>query len=130
VPDGNKALLVPAALAEEFVVVKDAAVASVRRGDVTVHRQQTFGLTGARLSHLDVAPVSSSNATKLDYRKLAADDLLSIALGASTTMLERATAHALTRVQFPGLFKDENGRDGVGKFGAVKKQLSEIDANR
>ena len=130
----KKAFFIPAALAEEFLCVDDAALALVHRSDVVLNRQQTFGLTGARLSHLEL------NATPIDHTvkpgaarhvaRLAAKDLLSIALGASSMLVERATAHALTRVQFPGVFKDENGRDGVGKFGAVKKMLAEMEADR
>ncbi len=51
-----------------------------------------------------------------------------IALGAGEMLLERCQAHATSRVQFPGLFKDEDGRDGIAKFGAVKQLLGEMQA--
>ncbi len=53
--------------------------------------------------------------------------LRSIALGAGEMLLERCRQHATTRVQFPGLFKDEDNHDGIAKFGAVKKLLSEME---
>ena len=39
---------------------------------------------------------------------------------------ERAIDHATARVQFPGLFRDLRGRDGIAKFGAVQEMLSGI----
>src|SRR5262249_39563214 len=57
-------------------------------------------------------------------------DLRSIALGATEMLLERCRQHATTRVQFPGLFKDEDAHDGIAKFGAVKHLLSEMEAAR
>jgi electron transfer flavoprotein-quinone oxidoreductase len=56
--------------------------------------------------------------------------LAAIALGAAETLLERARAYAETRVQFPGLFHDEQGRDTLLKFGAIKQMLSEMEARR
>src|SRR5260221_9498988 len=55
-------------------------------------------------------------------------DICAIALGAGEMLLERSKAHAISRVQFPGLFKDEDGRDGIAKFGSVKRLLSEMEA--
>ncbi|MCE9535837.1 MAG: acyl-CoA dehydrogenase family protein, partial [Nitrospirae bacterium] len=57
-----------------------------------------------------------------------AEALRAIVLGAGEMLLERCQTHALSRVQFPGLFKDEDGHEGIGKFGAVKRLLSEIEA--
>ena len=45
-------------------------------------------------------------------------------------MCRRAVAHATGRVQFPGLFHDEEARDTIGKFGAIKKMLAEMAACR
>src|SRR5439155_310646 len=42
----------------------------------------------------------------------------------------RALGHATSRVQFPGLFQDEEARDTIGKFGAVKKMVAELAAGR
>jgi alkylation response protein AidB-like acyl-CoA dehydrogenase/electron transfer flavoprotein alpha/beta subunit len=56
--------------------------------------------------------------------------LAAIALGAADRLLERSLEYADTRVQFPGLFRDEQGRDTILKFGAIKQMLSEIEARR
>ena len=53
-------------------------------------------------------------------------DLVAVARGMAKEMEERALDHAGSRVQFPGLFKDARGRDGLAKFGAIQKMLSEI----
>jgi alkylation response protein AidB-like acyl-CoA dehydrogenase len=45
-------------------------------------------------------------------------------------LCQRALAHATGRVQFPGLFHDEEARDTIGKFGAVKKMVAEMAAQR
>src|SRR5262249_53416411 len=56
--------------------------------------------------------------------------LAAIALRAAEILLERASEYAGTRVQFPGLFPDEQGRDTLLKFGAIKQMLSEMEARR
>jgi len=43
-------------------------------------------------------------------------------------LCERAVEHATGRVQFPGLFLDEDFRESIGKFGAVKKMLARMGA--
>jgi electron transfer flavoprotein-quinone oxidoreductase len=132
--DNKKAAFIPTGLAEEVLSVSGDELTLIHRSDLAVHRQQTFGLTAAALAHLEMRATPSKRTSKpgstKHLQRLAANHLLSIALGASTMLVERTTAHALTRVQFPGLFKDENGRDGVGKFGAVKQFLSQMEAMR
>ena len=46
-----------------------------------------------------------------------------VAEGIAQLLLQRATEHAQSRVQFPGLFRDLRGRDGIAKFGAVRELL-------
>lgn len=60
----------------------------------------------------------------------AATDAASIARGMTAYMAERALDHAMSRVQFPGLFRDVRGRDGLAKFGAVQAMLAGITASR
>ena len=50
----------------------------------------------------------------------AAWDLVSVARGMAVYLQERALDHTDSRVQFPGLFRDVRGRDGIAKFGAVQ----------
>src|SRR5262249_12738408 len=64
------------------------------------------------------------------WRILSCADLISIASGVSDLLCRRAVEHATTRVQFPGLFHDEDARDAIGKFGAIKKLVAEMAARR
>ncbi len=81
-----------------------------------------IGLTAARTHWKDFP------AMKPVTLPAVAEAMRAIALGAGTMLLERCRAHVLNRVQFPGLFKDEDGHDGIAKFGAVKRLLSEMEA--
>ncbi|HMP03214.1 MAG TPA: acyl-CoA dehydrogenase family protein [Gemmatales bacterium] len=64
------------------------------------------------------------------YTSLAAENLLAVGLGLADQLTQRSVAHATSRIQFPGLFHDERSRDTIGKFGAVKKMVAEMAANR
>jgi len=77
-----------------------------------------IGLHTARAHGKDFAPTAGGV------------DLRAIALGATEMLLERCRQHATTRVQFPGLFQDEDAHDGIVKFGAVKQLLSQMEAAR
>jgi electron transfer flavoprotein-quinone oxidoreductase len=81
-----------------------------------------IGLAAARGAWSEFVPEQTPTLPQ------AASDVCSIALGAGEMLLERCRQHATSRVQFPGLFKDEDGHDGIAKFGAVKKLLSEMEA--
>lgn len=52
--------------------------------------------------------------------------IVQVALGIAEVLERRALDHASSRVQFPGLFRDLRGRDGVAKFGAVRELLGGI----
>ena len=84
--------------------------------------QPWIGLTAARSAWKEFVPEQTPTLPQV------AADVCAIALGAGEMLLERCRQHATSRVQFPGLFKDEDGHDGIVKFGAVKKLLSEMEA--
>jgi alkylation response protein AidB-like acyl-CoA dehydrogenase/flavin-dependent dehydrogenase/electron transfer flavoprotein alpha subunit/electron transfer flavoprotein alpha/beta subunit/ferredoxin-like protein FixX len=84
--------------------------------------QPWIGLTAARSAWKEFVPEPMPTLPQV------AADVCAIALGAGEMLLERCHQHATSRVQFPGLFKDEDGRDGIAKFGSVKKLLSEMEA--
>ncbi len=84
--------------------------------------QPWIGLTAARSAWKEFVPHQTPSLSQV------AADVCAIALGAGEMLLERCRQHATSRVQFPGLFKDEDGRDGIAKFGSVKKLLSEMEA--
>jgi electron transfer flavoprotein-quinone oxidoreductase len=84
--------------------------------------QPWIGLTAARSVWEEFVPEQTPTLQQT------AADLCAIALGAGEMLLERCHQHSTSRVQFPGLFKDEDGHDGIIKFGSVKKLLSEMEA--
>jgi electron transfer flavoprotein-quinone oxidoreductase len=84
--------------------------------------QPWIGLTAARGAWKEFVPEPTPALPQV------AADVCAIALGAGEMLLERCQQHATSRVQFPGLFKDEDGRDGIAKFGSVKQLLSDMEA--
>ncbi len=84
--------------------------------------QPWIGLTAARSVWKEFVPEQTPTLQQTDA------ELCAIALGAGEMLLERCHQHSTSRVQFPGLFKDEDGHDGIIKFGSVKKLLSEMEA--
>jgi electron transfer flavoprotein-quinone oxidoreductase len=84
--------------------------------------QPWIGLTAARTVWKEFVPEQTPTLQQT------AADLCAITLGAGEMLLERCHQHSTSRVQFPGLFKDEDGHDGIIKFGSVKKLLSEMEA--
>jgi electron transfer flavoprotein-quinone oxidoreductase len=98
----------------------------------------TLGLRGAGLATVtlnnftlpDTRAAADRDRIERVWRVLSAADLTSIAYGMADQLCRRAIAHAGSRVQFPGLFHDEQSRDAIGKFGAVKKMLADMAARR
>lgn len=138
----GKAILVPAAAAHSvLLLVRDQLVwIDPRRPNAgcTIEPEATLGLRGAGLVRLvfERLPIASSR-TNVDFHRfrriwhiLSAADLTSIARGMADQLCRRALGHATSRVQFPGLFHDEEARDTIGKFGAVKKMFAEMAARR
>src|SRR5205807_514489 len=98
----------------------------------------TLGLRGAGIARLsldnftlpDTRVAVDPDRIQRVWQVLSAADLTSIAFGMADALCRRAIAHATSRVQFPGLFHDEEARDTIGKFGAVKKMVAEMAAGR
>jgi alkylation response protein AidB-like acyl-CoA dehydrogenase/flavin-dependent dehydrogenase/ferredoxin-like protein FixX len=91
------------------------------------------GMTRISLEHLtlpDTRAAADPDRIQRVWQVLSAADLTSIAFGMADQLCRRAIAHATSRVQFPGLFHDEEARDALGKFGAVKKMIAEMAARR
>jgi alkylation response protein AidB-like acyl-CoA dehydrogenase/flavin-dependent dehydrogenase/electron transfer flavoprotein alpha subunit/electron transfer flavoprotein alpha/beta subunit/ferredoxin-like protein FixX len=109
-----------------------------RLDGLRVEPLETLGLRGTGMAavRLDGFALPESR-TAIDpdrferiWSIISAADLTSIATGMADILCRRAVAHAAGRVQFPGLFHDEESRDAIGKFGAVKKMVAEIAARR
>ncbi|MCS6976806.1 MAG: acyl-CoA dehydrogenase family protein [Gemmatales bacterium] len=93
-----------------------------------------LGLRGAGLQKivLDAAkPLPAPQpGLRHAWQLLASADLIAMAHGMADTLVRRATEHASTRVQFPGLYSDDEARDTIAKFGAVKKLLAQMACRR
>jgi alkylation response protein AidB-like acyl-CoA dehydrogenase/flavin-dependent dehydrogenase/electron transfer flavoprotein alpha subunit/electron transfer flavoprotein alpha/beta subunit/ferredoxin-like protein FixX len=124
-----------AALADQLLVYQCGQLYSVARAaaGVRVEPIQAIGLYGAGVANVTFDGAVAQRLEIAEAEKIlaasVAADFTAIALGAGEMLLERALAHATSRVQFPGLFKDEDGRDGIAKFGATKRFLSEMVGN-
>jgi hypothetical protein len=137
----GEALFVPAVGARSvLLLVRDqlVLVAGERPDHFKIEPLASLGLRGAGLARvrLDGLPLPETRCG-VDHDRfrriwgvLSAADLTSIAAGMADQLCRRAVAHATSRVQFPGLFHDEEARDPIGKFGAVKKMIAEMEARR
>ena len=98
----------------------------------------TLGLRGCGMARIsldnmtlpDTRAAADPDRIQRVWQVLSAADLTSIAFGMADQLCRRAIAHATSRVQFPGLFHDEEARDAIGKFGAIKKMVAEMAARR
>lgn len=89
----------------------------------TTIRAHGMGADGAQPVRREVpAGMSGFRATPA----LAAASL-ALALGQARVLRDRAREYAATRVQFRGELKDAEGRETIGKFGAVKQMLAAIE---
>ncbi len=136
----GEALFVPAANAQALLLVlgNHLAVVSPTAPGLRIEPLATLGLRGAGLSRVCLENLALPEArVAADYDRIrrvwqvvSAADLTSIAFGMADLLCRRAISHATSRVQFPGLFHDEEARDSIGKFGAVKKMVAEMAARR
>jgi alkylation response protein AidB-like acyl-CoA dehydrogenase/flavin-dependent dehydrogenase/electron transfer flavoprotein alpha/beta subunit/ferredoxin-like protein FixX len=136
----GETLFIPAGQAESLLlclgdqmVMVPTATAGLR-----IEPLASLGLRGAGLARIRLDGFSlPETRTLVDHDRiyrvwaiLSSADLISIASGMADLLCQRAVAHATGRVQFPGLFHDEESRDTIGKFGAVKKMIAEMSAGR
>jgi alkylation response protein AidB-like acyl-CoA dehydrogenase/electron transfer flavoprotein alpha/beta subunit/ferredoxin-like protein FixX len=140
----GEALFVPAQAARSVLLLAGDRLVIVpadRSGETPglhVEPLATLGLRGAgmarvRLDGLSLPPshaVVDHDRIRRVWHALSAADLTSIAAGMADELCRRAVGHATSRVQFPGLFHDEQARDTIGKFGAVKKMIAAMAARR
>ncbi len=131
----GEALFVPDC--DDLLVLVDARMVRLSASTEGVDREPlpTLGLRSAGLRRVRLAGVPLSAGACVEcaeahrlWQIVSAADLVSIAAGMADQLTRRAVAHAASRVQFPGLFLDEQARDPIGKFGAVKKLLAEMGA--
>jgi alkylation response protein AidB-like acyl-CoA dehydrogenase/electron transfer flavoprotein alpha/beta subunit len=138
VGDAGEALMVPAVSAKSVLGLVGSSAESLVCGGFAVRPIPTLGLRGAGLARVrfdpSAAAVAKQDVTGLGVVRFAevlgSADLIAMALGMAEYLCQRANDHAGSRVQFPGLFHDEESRDTIGKFGAVKKMIAEMAAGR
>jgi electron transfer flavoprotein-quinone oxidoreductase len=128
------------AAADWFVLVADDQLIALRRGTpgLRIEPQGALGLRGAAPATLVLdrveLPATRCRVVREDFERLwtvlTAADLTATACGMADRLQARAVEQATSRVQFPGLFSDEDFRDTIGKFGAVKKMIAQIGARR
>ncbi|HEV3204436.1 MAG TPA: hypothetical protein VGY77_08640, partial [Gemmataceae bacterium] len=136
----GEALFVPAIGAGNLLLLlhDHLALVSVDTPGMRITPLATLGLRGAGLAKISldglILPETKTTVDRQRIRRvwaiLSAADLTSIAFGMADQLCFRGIAHATSRVQFPGLFLDEESRDPIGKFGAVKKMIAEMGARR
>ncbi len=146
-----KADYIGCALADAFLVfASDTAYLVPREAHgVRVDDVGAVGLLGASIRRVTIDEAAAEIAVVIDARVETASleepaagdptapvigealpDLLALVRGAGDYLLRRCRDHASGRVQFPGAFEDEAGRETIGKFGAVKQMLAEMEAQR
>ena len=133
-------IFVPTATAAWFVVLMDNQLVVLPRETpgLRVEPLGTIGMHGAAPATLVFDNVAlPAVRCRLDAKQFdrlwtvtSTVDLAAIGCGMSERLEARAIEHAASRVQFPGLFLDEDSRESIGKFGAVKKMLAQIGARR
>jgi electron transfer flavoprotein-quinone oxidoreductase len=136
----GEAFFVPAGSAHSLLLLLGdyLAVVPTDAPGLRIEPLATLGLRGASLARVVLDHVTLPEAQvgadhehiRRVWQVLSAADLTSIAHGMADQLCRRAIAHATGRVQFPGLFHDEQARDPIGKFGAVKKMVAEMAARR
>jgi alkylation response protein AidB-like acyl-CoA dehydrogenase/flavin-dependent dehydrogenase/electron transfer flavoprotein alpha/beta subunit/ferredoxin-like protein FixX len=142
-PDGQwngETLFVPAGSAGSLLLLlgDQLAVVPMPTPGVRLEPLVTLGLRGAGLRRVCLENLKLPEThLSADYERvhrvwqvLSALDLTSIASGMADQLCRRAIQHATSRVQFPGLFQDEEARDTIGKFGAIKQMVAEMAARR
>jgi electron transfer flavoprotein-quinone oxidoreductase len=136
----GEALFVPARNARTLVLLfpNQLAIVPAQTAGLWIEPLATLGLRGAGMARVRLDGLASPETrATVDHDRvrrvwsiLSSADLTSIAFGMADQLCRRTLAHAGSRVQFPGLFHDEQGRDSIGKFGAVKKMVAEMFARR
>ncbi len=130
---------VPTALADHFVVIGEQHVAllDTEKDAVSIVQENPCGLKGCRPSKLQLDQTRTNSVwdtTPNGQEPIWSEHLqcldplfTDMIRGASHYLRKRGKEHADSRVQFPGQFQDEAGKDTIAKFGAVKEMLADIE---
>jgi alkylation response protein AidB-like acyl-CoA dehydrogenase/electron transfer flavoprotein alpha subunit/flavin-dependent dehydrogenase/ferredoxin-like protein FixX len=134
----GEALFVPARTASWLLLLlpNQLVLVPANAPRLRIEPLATMGLRGAGIARIrlqglklpDTRVAVDHDRIRRVWNVLSAADLTSMAFGMADQLCQRAIAHATSRVQFPGLFHDEEARDTIGKFGAIKKMVAEMGA--
>ena len=139
--DGRReAILIPAQGAESLLILDGQQLQVCQRhsAGLAIDPIATLGLRGAGIARVrasnDLRSETAQNVERATlvgaWKCISSFELTAMASGIANYLCNRAIDHAASRVQFPGLFQDEESRDTIGKFGAVKKMIAEMFAAR
>ncbi|MBI4650132.1 acyl-CoA/acyl-ACP dehydrogenase, partial [Candidatus Desantisbacteria bacterium] len=130
--------LFPSSLAEQILLILPGYISIVLPQELDMEQIPTIGFRGGKfaiikfkkmkieLSRLQkITPVQEENISRA--ARLSYNEILMFAEGAGKYLLKRSYEHASTRIQFPQEMMDTYGEEGIIKFGAVKKYLSEME---
>jgi len=136
IDDRGEALFIPGRDAQAVLMLdrEQLRICSPGTAGLTLEPLPTLGLRGAGLVRVRASnDLQAETDQTVDRAALlrtwecvSGFDLIAIAMGIADYLCGRAIDHAASRVQFPGLFHDEESRDTIGKFGAVKKMIAEM----
>ena len=123
------------ALADAIVIIGGPRDRLILRDDPGLRAEplRTTGLRAAGPTSLDLAEataIATWAAPDPAVSLATARDFAALTLGFIERMEARALEQVESRVQFPGLFQDEAGRDSIAKFGAMKQLVGEIATHR
>jgi len=119
--------------ADMWIVVSEQGCWSVSRSAQGL-QSASVGSIGLRLAKVKKITLSKVKATKLPHSGLSelrrdGIELFTQAVtSAGEYLLHKSIDHSTSRIQFPDLFQDAQGRDGIIKFGAVKSLIAHIAA--
>ena len=119
------------AIANEYLIVsKDGAwLVDPKSSGFTAEKIGTIGLREASPVEIKLEGVVADKVEHSGISQLIEDGIdlfYEAVVGAGDYLLEKSVNHATGRIQFPDLFQDEHGRDGIIKFGAVKALIAHI----
>ena len=133
-PDGTLSGKIPFALSaidKKWILIQEneAWLIDHDSSGVTSNSVGTVGLRSSlplELTLEQATAVKLENFTAKSSFKESVNIFSNAVISAGEYLLQKSMDHGTGRIQFPDLFQDEHGRDGIIKFGAVKSLISHI----
>ena len=133
-PDGTLSGHIPFALAavdKKWLLIQDSSawLLNSEADGLEMKEVGTVGLRSSLPTELTLTQVTAQKLANFNAESLfkeAVNIFSQAVIGAGDYLLQKSMDHGTGRIQFPDLFQDEHGRDGIIKFGAVKSLISHI----